>query len=294
MATDIVTFYIGISALALFSILGTIGNSIFIFVIIRRYKLESWTIILLCHLAFCDLLTCLIDGPLWIAAHKSRDFSTCKAAVFMTCSPILGSSWTLVLIALERYIFIKYPLRHSLIMTNRRVALAVSFIWVVSLTVATSMVTIDLNGKKDGACLPTVLVSPWVTFTFFAIFTLLPIILMMFVYTYIIRIALYQQRRVQDIANVEDRISRTEQQRKERRTIMMLYAVVFAYALCILPYSVVAILDAISLDIIGSNRELLYSTSILWFINAVINPMIYTQVNKELRREVLKLFRCSS
>ena len=55
--------------------------------------------------------------------------------------------------------------------------------------------------------------------------------------------------------------------------------------------TVVNLLDAINPDIIGSSRTKVYNISILWFMNAVLNPALYALTNKEIRKEVSKIFR---
>eukprot|EP00112_Aurelia_sp_Birch-Aquarium-sp1_P016851 Seg385.25 transcript_id=Seg385.25/GoldUCD/mRNA.D3Y31 product="Beta-1 adrenergic receptor" protein_id=Seg385.25/GoldUCD/D3Y31 len=289
MEYDNTKFATEYSFLALFSILGIIGNSIIITVIWRKFKPESLTYLLICHLAFCDLLTCLFVGPLYVSAIETGSFLTCQITIFMTCAPVLCSWWTLVLIAYERYIYIKYPLRYTLMITTKRIAYLICLLWASSVTLASAVVSVNFARLGGGLCLPTLMISRWLMGTYFVLFFLLPIILMSFVYTYILKIALQQQRRVAEFANVADKRARTEKLRKERRTILMLYMVVFAYVFCISPFCLVALLDAIDPNIIKGNRGTVYNVAMLWFINAVMNPLLYALTNKELRRELRNL-----
>ena len=230
---------LGISILAFLSVLGIIGNISVVIVILRRFRLESWTYILVCHLAFYDFLTCAIVGPLWIAAYIVKNITVCKSSIFVTCVLILCSSWTLVLIACERYIFIKYPLHYSLIITTKRFISSICALWIISVFVAVLTTTVALSTPATHQCLATLIVNRWVTMTFFAVFTLLPITFMLFAYTYILRAALRQQRKIEEFRSADERRAKIEKIRKELRTSLMLYAVVISYFVCTFPYSVV-------------------------------------------------------
>ena len=276
-----------ISISVILAIIGVIGNGLVIIVILRRFKFDSPTYLLVCHLAFCDLLTCIFVTPLYVTANKTKSFSVCQAAIFVFCLPTLNSSWTLMLIACERYVYIKYPLRHGLIFTIKRILLTVSSLWVFSVALVVAMITVDLRETKEEVCLGK-FANKWILYIYYALLTVLPIILMLFVYIYILRIALRQQRKIEDSGNVEDKRSKAIKVRKERRTIVMLFTVVISYAVCILPYAIISFLDVIDINIIGK-RGAIDNIAILWFTNAIINPGLYALTNKELRSEIRKV-----
>ena len=278
-------FAISISVILAF--IGVIGNGLVIIVILRRFNFESATYLLVCHLAFCDLLTCIFVTPLYVTANKTKSFSVCQAAIFVFCLLTLNSSWTLMLIACERYVYIKYPLRHGLIFTIKRILLTVSSLWVFSIALVVVMITVDLRETKEEVCLGK-FANKWTLYIYYALLTVLPIILMLFVYIYILRIALRQQRKIKDSGNVEDKRSKATKVRKERRTIVMLFTVVISYAVCILPYAIISFLDVIDINIIGKRRAI-DNVAILWFTNAIINPGLYALTNKELRSEIRKV-----
>ena len=285
---------LSVSILSIFAFFGLIGNSFVIFLILRRFKFDSWTYLLICHLAISDLMNSMIGAPLWIATYTSKNYSVCKAAIFISTVPMIVSSWTLILIAYDRYVYIKYPLRHHLIVTARKIVTYLILLWLFSFGTAVITITVGVDSSdeiKTLYCVYSALVNRWVSVWIFAIFALMPILALAFVYSYILRTALKQQRKVEEFSSVEDKRAKIAKVQKERQTIMMLCTVVFAYVISVLPYSVVGLIDGIDTRIIRKNRWA-YLTSMLLFFNAVLNPLLYTLLNKELRTEACKLYSC--
>lgn len=278
---------IAISISVILSLIGVFGNGLVITVVLRRFKFESATYLLICHLALCDLFTCIFVAPLYPIANKTRSFPVCQAAIFIFCLQLLSSSWTLMLIACERYVYIKYPLRHGLIFTIKRIILTVSSLWAFSIALVAAMITVDLRETKEEVCLGK-FANKWILYIYYPFLTVLPIILMLFAYSYILRIALRQQRKIEDFGTVEDKRTKAMKLRKERRTIVTLFILVISYAVCTLPYAIISVLDVIDINIIGK-RGAIDNIALLWFTNAIINPGLYALTNKELRNEIRRV-----
>ena len=287
-----------ISVLLTIAVVGVTGNAVVIVTILRNYRGESWTYLLMCHLALCDLLTCLIGGPLWITTYVTKIFPLCRTAIFISTIFLLASSMTLVLIAYDRYIYIKYSLRYPIVMTKRRINSLLVIVWALSFGSAFSMVmlleTTDVTNMRH--CVATTLVNRWLMLWIGFIFTIVPNIALVFAYSFILRTALRQQRIVQastrasTSSDVSDQAAKKTKLRKERRTIITLTAVVFVYFVCVMPYSIVGFLDAVSPGILKEARQV-HLTSLLVFSNSAINPILYTATNKQLREQVRGAFR---
>ena len=281
------------TVLSLLSFIGITGNILVILLILKKFKLESWTYILVCHLGTTDLLTCAVGGPLWIAAYTTKLFPVCKAAIALSTIPLTVSSFTLILIAYDRYVYIRYPLRHPNIVTCRKIVTLLALFWTLALSSGSLSVTIGMNTSRDlikRDCIFSLLVDRWNILWIFACFALAPITVLPFVYSYILRTALRQSRKVHEFTNNEDHKAKVARLRKERNTISMLSAVVLVFIISTLPFAVVALIDAFSGRIFRSGRWL-YLTSVLLFLNAVVNPFLYTFTNRDLRREAYKVFQ---
>ena len=103
--------------LSFFMILGTVGNSLVLYVYIRkRNKLASTVFII--TLACTDLITCVIIIPYTVVfeflnSHVKYDFF-CKLYMFLITSNVPFSAFIMVAIAVDRYLCICHPFTHLL------------------------------------------------------------------------------------------------------------------------------------------------------------------------------------
>eukprot|EP00112_Aurelia_sp_Birch-Aquarium-sp1_P024849 Seg8013.2 transcript_id=Seg8013.2/GoldUCD/mRNA.D3Y31 product="Growth hormone secretagogue receptor type 1" protein_id=Seg8013.2/GoldUCD/D3Y31 len=150
------------------------------------------------------------------------------------------------------------------------------------------MITVAFNKPTTDHCFGTLLINRWIISVVLPIFSMIPVALMFVAYTSILRKALQQQRRSDEFGNADDRRATAMKLRKERRTIRMLYSIVVVYVICILPYSILGIVDVVDPTIMSvADRSKADNVAIFLFANAVINPMLYALMNKEIRKEVL-------
>ena len=120
-------------------IIGVLGNITVIIYSIFLCKGKTVTSYLIGNLALADLLICLTLYPIWIIEliqtilniDSDQDLF-CKLSRSSIWSLIFASVATLLAITVDRYLFIVKPLKYPLIVTKRRVFLAVSGIWLTS------------------------------------------------------------------------------------------------------------------------------------------------------------------
>ncbi|XP_052820343.1 uncharacterized protein LOC128246195 [Mya arenaria] len=115
--------------LCLFSIVGTLGNGLVLYVFTRTTQKLTSTIFIIA-LAGTDFVTCLIIIPYTvIAIHTSYELAydaACKAYQFLITCPVPLSAFIMVAIAVDRYICICHPFAQ--IMTVRRAKIIVSIL----------------------------------------------------------------------------------------------------------------------------------------------------------------------
>ncbi|XP_060076100.1 orexin/Hypocretin receptor type 1-like [Ylistrum balloti] len=113
--------YTAIGMLAVFSVIGVIGNALVLYVFFNfKQKLTSTIFIL--TLAGTDFITCLITIPYTIVVEV-LDYSlyyniVCQIYQFLITTTIPFSAFVMVAIAVDRYLCICHPFRHA--MTIRR------------------------------------------------------------------------------------------------------------------------------------------------------------------------------
>ena len=120
-------------------IIGVFGNVTLIMYTIFLKKEKTATSYLVGNLALADLLVCLTFYPVWITEFvlillnidNDQDFF-CKFSRATIWAFMFASIATLLAITVDRYLYIVKPLRYQLIVTHRRVFLAVAGIWTVA------------------------------------------------------------------------------------------------------------------------------------------------------------------
>ena len=126
----------------LFMLIGLPGNALIIVSIIQQRLYKEVTHILLLNLAISDFLVCLLIMPFTVVAGFTGDYvfggsdytrcQVCQTGVMLTSLAILSVN-ILALISLDRFIFIKFPLRYENWITVPRVIVAIVLAWIVSI-----------------------------------------------------------------------------------------------------------------------------------------------------------------
>ena len=120
-------------------IIGVLGNITVIIYTIFLSKEKTATSYLVGNLALADLLVCLTFYPIWIIEFiltilniDSDQDLFCKLSRSTIWSLLFASMATLLAITVDRYLYIVKPLKYPLIVTKRRVFLAISGIWLTA------------------------------------------------------------------------------------------------------------------------------------------------------------------
>lgn len=113
--------YTAIGMLAVFSVIGVIGNALVLYVF-SNFKQKLTSTIFILTLAGTDFITCLITIPYTIIVEM-LEYSlyydiVCQIYQFLITTTIPFSAFVMVAIAVDRYLCICHPFRHA--MTIRR------------------------------------------------------------------------------------------------------------------------------------------------------------------------------
>ncbi|XP_033627267.1 neuropeptide SIFamide receptor-like [Asterias rubens] len=128
------------TAYGIISITGIIGNTLICLILLRFRHMRTSTSYFVVHLSVVDLLSCIMVVPVHLfpsppsMAGKFGDF-VCRfyvsKYVMWTC--ILVSVGSLVLINLERFVAIVYPLKYKRLYTTRKITLMLMACWLYAL-----------------------------------------------------------------------------------------------------------------------------------------------------------------
>lgn len=125
-----ITFYV------LTFIVGFVGNSLVIYLIINIKKLQSITSLFLVSLATADLLLILVCVPIKIMEFLTHQWilgkAMCKIYHYLHTLTAICSVMNLTAMSLERYFAILHPLEAKIRCTYRRAKIIIFLIWIFS------------------------------------------------------------------------------------------------------------------------------------------------------------------
>ncbi|XP_042287630.1 odorant receptor 131-2-like [Thunnus thynnus] len=169
----------GLLERVMFCTLTTVPCCVFLFInVTMLFTLRSKSVfcetsryILLYNLLFGDTVQMAVSQLLYIiAAFRLRlTYPVCGVLVMLTSLTIEISPLTLVVMSLERYVAVCYPLRHTIIITIRNTGLAIVVVWTLSsLNVLTRVLLLldfpfeDLESEqmKDFCAMENMLLGP--------------------------------------------------------------------------------------------------------------------------------------
>jgi hypothetical protein len=286
--------YVAPSLFGAITVIGTIGNSLVIFVILSGKVMPTVTNILLLNLAFTDIAFLLICVP--FKAHKYAAESwtfgdvVCKVVQYLVYALTYVTIWSLVAVSAIRFLTVVYSNKTANIRTKRNVGVAIALIWLCSLLVniPAMMAYKEKNpvpgytycGMHDHA-MHALLVS------FFLCAYVLPLLLICAMY---VRIMLYLQR-----AAGSSSVSSTQVRTQGRtaKACKVIIAVVLVFAISWLPFHVQVLVSLYGKLPSGAYYE---AFRVLWdcmaYSNSCVNPIIYNYVSNDFRKGFREVICC--
>ncbi len=120
-------------------IIGVLGNCTVIIYTTFLSKEKTATSYLIGNLALADLLVCLTFYPIWIIEFIQTILNIdgdqklfCKLSRSTISALLFASVATLLAITVDQYLYIVKPFKYTLIVTKRRVFVAMSGIWLTA------------------------------------------------------------------------------------------------------------------------------------------------------------------
>uniref|UniRef100_A0A8C8VHZ7 G-protein coupled receptors family 1 profile domain-containing protein n=1 Tax=Pelusios castaneus TaxID=367368 RepID=A0A8C8VHZ7_9SAUR len=105
-------------------VLALLGNSLVVYIVLRRKAMRTATNIFICSLACSDLLVTFFCIPFTLLQNVSSEWLggpfVCKMVPFIQTTAVVASTLTMTCIAVERYQGIVHPLKMKRQYTNKR------------------------------------------------------------------------------------------------------------------------------------------------------------------------------
>ncbi|KAM9710634.1 trace amine-associated receptor 13c-like [Menidia menidia] len=263
-------------ALSSISLLTAILNLLVIISISHFRQLHTHNNLLLLSLAVSDFLVgllfsfqiVLIDGC-WFLGDVMCTLYQCLAYIITSAS--IG---TMVVISIDRYVAVCYPLHYSAKVTRRRVQICVCLCWIGSV-VFQSLILMDNLKQPDkfnsclGQCLLTVnYIAGYVDMIFSFI---VPITVIVVLYLRVFVVAVSQARAMRSHIAATHLQSSVTVNKSELKAARTLGIVVVVFLLCMCPYYCVALSGQDS----SLNASSAAFVLCLFFFNSCLNPIIY-------------------
>ena len=267
-------------------------NSLVIFAVITRRRLQSNSNILLACLASTDLLTGLVVQPIRIAVEMNRILGVgpfCTIEKMFAASLVvanIASLCHLVLISVDRYIAIKYSLKYQSLVTKHRILFGELLAWAFIMLVAIPeiiLAVINVETKifmQLGHAIPIIICS---------------VFLHVVIYTncYIFSETRRQKRRLQTEQVPQEEAKRIKKDNKAVNTLVIIFAALIISYLPAFFNSGIIILRSSKHS--SDRKFTAVNVVVTWFtfsvvlLGSLVNPIIYCWRSKKLRRVFLEI-----
>uniref|UniRef100_A0A3B3TI13 Pyroglutamylated RF-amide peptide receptor n=2 Tax=Poecilia TaxID=8080 RepID=A0A3B3TI13_9TELE len=289
--TTFVIMYVVIFVLAL------AGNSLVIYIVLKKRAIQTATDIFICSLAVSDLLITFFCIPFTLLQNISSEWFggvlVCKTVPFVQTTAIVTGILTMTCIAIERYQGIVFPLKMRRQYSSKRAYKMLGLVWMASVIVGSPMLFVqqlEVSVKYDflydhyHVCCQESWSSltyrqAYTTFIMVALF-LLPLAAMLFLYTRI-AIELWIRKRVGD-ASVLNTMNHRE------IAVKMMVTIVLLFTICWAPFHTVHMLfeyndlekkyDGVTLNMI------IAIVQAIGFFNSFNNPIVYAFMNENFKK----------
>ncbi|KAM3660993.1 adenosine receptor A2b [Ammospiza maritima maritima] len=293
------------------AVLSIAGNVLVCWAVAINSTLKNATNYFLVSLAVADIAVGLLAIPfaITISIGFQVDFHSC---LFFACFVLVltqSSIFSLLAVAIDRYLAIKIPLRYNSLVTSKRARGLIAVLWLLSFGIGLTPLmgwhkamsgcpnATNETGTEPQGCFISCLFENVVTMSYMVYFNffgcvLLPLVIMLGIYIKIFMVACKQLHQIELMGN-----SRTTLQ-KEVHAAKSLAIIVGLFAFCWLPLHILNCITHFHEGFSRSKPEwVMYVAIILSHANSVINPIIYAYRIREFRctfRKILSKILCKA
>ncbi|KAM9435522.1 adenosine receptor A1-like [Clarias gariepinus] len=273
--------------------LSTVGNLLVCVAVGFNHKLHTVTNYFLVSLAVADLcvgtlaIPCAIMTDLGIPRHN---LYLCLLMLSVLIMLTQSSIFSLLAVAVERYVAIFMPFRYHSTMTPRNALLVILLTWVLAFLIG----LVPLMGwhKTHDFCVfvNVVDMNYMVYFNFFAC-VLTPLVVMFLIYAQIFLTVKWHMQRIVTDRGGQASVEGAVNIKKEIKTATSLFLVLFLFTVCWIPLHIINcfLLLCPSCPVPPS---LLLTAIILSHANSAVNPFLYAYRMRSFREAFKGIFLC--
>lgn len=277
---------------------GIIGNGFVIVIFGRRYSdLKTYEVYML-SLAAADFIGTLLFPSIQLHAMHGGDFRGlgaigCKLIYFLLTCSITSSAMTLIVISFDRFIIVKWPLRERL--PPFTLGYTITIPWLLGICHGMLYLVGDrMILKKEGqiyVCRTQFTEVDMQVFTVatFIVQNLLPVMLMLIIYTCIVRI-LYKSATIFNFSGRE----LYARDSRNKKALKLLLTVISVFFVCTTPHNIFHIWYVYHFDVIDLSAyyPIYMLVTMCYACNSCFNPLIYARLHDKFRQDILSLICC--
>ncbi|XP_063297597.1 adenosine receptor A1-like [Pelobates fuscus] len=277
--------------------IAAVGNLLVCVAVIQDRKLWTVTNYFLISLSVADTcvgafaIPCAILTSIGIPQHQLR---LCLLMLSVLIMLTMSSTFSLLAIAMDRYIAILQPLRYKSIMTPRNALVIIVVGWVTSFLSG----LLPLMGwykatSPTGHCLFTQIVDmTYVVYYFSVVFFILPLIVMLVIYAKIFSAVRKQLAAIAKGGQLGSVAGKNAVGiRKEMKTATSLFTIIFFFSLCWAPLHLINWFQLLCPN--GFVPLIILQIAIvLTHANSALNPILYAYKLKTFRKAFKAIFVC--
>ena len=288
-------------------VVSLLGNSLIAVVVYKTSTLRKPINFLIVNMAMSDLLFSSILVPVtlvylhlhtWVITEGFLASITCKVTPYLANVSLLVSVQSLVVIAVDRFVAVVFPLRVSLL-TSKRCLLYIVSIWIVSMLVAIPHLHANILFEFDGKyfCLTDwkeVLGDGMSIADFFlgfaTLFVYFPSALLIILYG-----TIFTKLKSEKILGQGSTYSERRRTKRNKNVLNIAVAIVFTFIVCQLPSTVIVMLSLHSANLLPCTF-LVYSQIVVLasFACSSVNLCICLALSGNYRESLKKVLKCFS
>ena len=280
-------------------LLGLVGNVLVIAVVFSNKSMKTTANMLFASLAFADLLFVIFCVPFTAAGYAKTQWPFghiwCKIVNYLIYVCAYASVWTLVLIALNRYLAVVHPLASIKYRTRRNTYCFLIVVWLVvicgniPLLLQYNVQNYTLIIEHRSVCKNTAgsNANLIINIVFFTFGYSLPLVLICILYGFLLKRLLH--------GKVPCETQRAGNTRQKKRAIRTVIVVVVTFAVYWLPINLVLVIQSAIRDFNPSISTFVISVAAncLAYMNSCLNPILYVFLSKDFRQSFITLLCCS-